>query len=318
VTAYLFRRVLQAVVVVLLVSIVVFVMTRLLPDGPARAILGPKATAAQVAQFNRANGYDNPIPVQYVSYLVRVVHGDLGYSYSLNQSVASLIGERLPKTLLLTVVSTVVAVLIALPVGLLQAVRRNRAVDHALTGLAMVLYAMPLFFLALVLIIVFALTLRWLPPEAPQGDTVAAILSQPAGLVLPVATLALVSVAAFSRYARSAALDSLAEDYIRTARAKGARTWHVLARHVTPNAVLTVVTLLGLYVPYVFSGALVVEAIFNYPGMGLLFWNAAQTRDYPTLLGVTLIIAIATVVGSLLADVLYAVLDPRVRYVTAS
>jgi peptide/nickel transport system permease protein len=317
VTSFLLRRVLQAIAVVLLVTIIVFILLRLLPGGPARAILGQQATAAQVTAFNHQQGYDKPIVVQYGHYLVRLLHGDLGYSYKLNQSVTSLLAQRLPKTLVLTVLATVVALAVAIPLGLLQATRRNKPTDYVVTGLAFVLYAMLIFFLGLILIIVFAQTLHWFPSEAPQGNSVSAVLSQGNALVLPVATLSLITIAAFSRYARSATLDNLGEDYVRTARAKGALERRVLARHVAPNALVPVVTLLGLYVPYLFGGSLVTEAMFNYPGMGLLFWNAAQTRDYPILLAVALIVAIATVAASLVVDLIYAVLDPRVRYVPA-
>lgn len=315
---YLIRRVLQAIVVVILVTVIVFVLLRMLPGGPARAILGQQATQAQVRAFNHAQGYDRPLILQYLDYLGRLLHGDLGYSYKLNQSVTSLLAERLPKTLLLTVLSTLVALLVALPTGILQAVRRNKAIDYVVTAVSFVLYAMPIFFLGLILIIVFAQHLHWFSAQAPQGDSFGAVLRQGKALVLPVATLALIAVAAFSRYARSATLDNLGEDYVRTARAKGAAERWVLVRHVTPNSVVPVITLLGLYVPYLFSGSLVTEATFNYPGMGLLFWNAAQTRDYPILLAVALIVAIATVVASLAVDLLYSVLDPRVRYVAAS
>ncbi|HEY1701593.1 MAG TPA: ABC transporter permease [Trebonia sp.] len=314
---YLLRRLVQAIVVVLLVSVIVFVLLHLLPGGPARAILGQTATQAQVAAFNQAQGYDRPIPVQYLSYLGQLLHGQLGYSYQRNENVGTLLAERIPKTLLLTVAGTIVALVIAIPLGLLQAVRRNRPVDYVLTAVTFVLYAMPLFFLGLLLIIGFSQDLRWFPSQAPQSDSLLAVLSQPAALVLPVATLALVTIAAFSRYVRSAVLDNLSEDYVRTARAKGALEGRVLFRHVTRNALVPVVTLLGVYIPYLFSGSLVVEAIFNYPGMGLLFWNAAQTRDYPVLLGVALVVSVATVVGSLLVDIAYVFLDPRVRYVSA-
>jgi peptide/nickel transport system permease protein len=314
---YLLRRLVQAIVVVLLVSVIVFVLLHLLPGGPARAILGQTATQAQVAAFNQAQGYDRPLPVQYLSYLGQLLHGQLGYSYQRNENVGTLLAERIPKTLLLTVAGTIVALVIAIPLGLLQAVRRNRPVDYVLTAVTFVLYAMPLFFLGLLLIIGFSQDLRWFPSQAPQSDSLLAVLSQPAALVLPVATLALVTIAAFSRYVRSAVLDNLSEDYVRTARAKGALEGRVLFRHVTRNALVPVVTLLGVYIPYLFSGSLVVEAIFNYPGMGLLFWNAAQTRDYPVLLGVALVVSVATVVGSLLVDIAYVFLDPRVRYVSA-
>jgi peptide/nickel transport system permease protein len=316
VIAYLLRRLGQAIVVVLLVSIIVFCLLHALPGGPARAILGQQATQAQISAFNKSQGYDDPLIVQYLRYLGQLLRGQLGYSYQLNENVGTLLAQRLPKTLVLTVIGVLVALLIAIPLGLLQAIRRNRPVDYALTAVTFVLYAMPLFFLGLLLIIGFSQDLHWFPPQAPQSDSLLTVLSQPAGLVLPVATLALVTIAAFSRYVRSAVLDNLSEEYVRTARAKGALEGRVLFRHVTRNALVPVVTLVGVYIPYLFSGSLIVEAMFNYPGMGLLFWNAAQTRDYPVLLAVALVVSVATVVGSLLVDIAYVFLDPRVRYVS--
>ncbi|MFF8898021.1 ABC transporter permease [Streptomyces lydicus] len=313
---FLAKRLTQALVVLLLVSVLVFVLLHLLPGGPARAILGVQATPDAVAHFNHRQGYDRSLPEQYVSYLGRLLTGDLGESYKLNQSVASLLAERLPKTALLAGLALALAAVVAVPLGVLQAVRRGRAADYLLTGVAFLAYATPVFFLGLVLILVFGQQLQLLPAEAPQADTVGGILAQAPALVLPVVTAALGIVAAFSRYMRSAVLDNLAEDYVRTARAKGQSNARIMARHVLRNALIPLATLLGLYLPTLFSGTLVVESMFNYPGMGLLFWNAAQSSDFPVLLGVTLVVGVATVLGSLLADVAYALLDPRIRSVT--
>ncbi|MEU5474016.1 ABC transporter permease [Streptomyces lydicus] len=313
---FLAKRLTQALVVLLLVSVLVFVLLHLLPGGPARAILGVQATPDAVAHFNHQQGYDRSLPEQYVSYLGRLLTGDLGESYKLNQSVASLLAERLPKTALLAGLALALAAVVAVPLGVLQAVRRGRAADYLLTGVAFLAYATPVFFLGLVLILVFGQQLQLLPAEAPQADTVGGILAQAPALVLPVVTAALGIVAAFSRYLRSAVLDNLAEDYVRTARAKGQSNARIMARHVLRNALIPLATLLGLYLPTLFSGTLVVESMFNYPGMGLLFWNAAQSSDFPVLLGVTLVVGVATVLGSLLADLAYALLDPRIRSVT--
>ncbi|WP_077194045.1 ABC transporter permease [Streptomyces lydicus] len=313
---FLAKRLTQALVVLLLVSVLVFVLLHLLPGGPARAILGVQATPGAVAHFNHQQGYDRSLPEQYVSYLGRLLTGDLGESYKLNQSVASLLAERLPKTALLAGLALALAAVVAVPLGVLQAVRRGRAADYLLTGVAFLAYATPVFFLGLVLILVFGQQLQLLPAEAPQADTVGGILAQAPALVLPVVTAALGIVAAFSRYLRSAVLDNLAEDYVRTARAKGQSNARIMARHVLRNALIPLATLLGLYLPTLFSGTLVVESMFNYPGMGLLFWNAAQSSDFPVLLGVTLVVGVATVLGSLLADLAYALLDPRIRSVT--
>jgi peptide/nickel transport system permease protein len=313
-TAYLVRRIGQSVVVVLFVIVVVFGLTRALPGGPARAILGPRATHVAVVNFNHTYGLDQPVPIQFADYVGALARGDLGFSYKRNQSVATLVSEYLPVTLLLMVTSTVLAVLVAVPVGMVQAVRRNRLEDHLLTGVLFVFYSMPVFWLGLILIVIFASNLGWLPSGGPQGG-ISMYGSQLSTLVLPIATLTLVTIALFSRYLRSAMIESLVQDYVRTARAKGASLNRVMLRHVLPNSLFSTITLLGLSIPYIFSGALIVEALFNYPGMGLLFWNAAESRDYPVVLGVTLIVALATVVGNLAADLVYAVADPRIRYV---
>jgi peptide/nickel transport system permease protein len=313
-TLYLVRRIGQAVVVVLFVLVVVFALTRALPGGPARAILGPRATQIAVANFNHTYGLDQPVPVQFVDYVEALAHGELGFSYKRNQSVTMLLGEYLPVTLLLMVTSTALAVLVAVPIGMIQALRRNRLEDHLLTGILFVFYSMPVFWLGLILIVIFAGNLGWLPSGGPQGG-ISTYGGQLDTLVLPIATLTLVTIALFSRYLRSAMIESLVQDYVRTARAKGASLRRVMLRHVLPNSLFSTITLLGLSIPYIFSGALIVEALYNYPGMGLLFWNAAQSRDYPVVVGVTLIVALATVAGNLVADLVYAVADPRIRYV---
>jgi len=311
--AYVTRRCLQGLVVVVLVSFLTFIEAHIVPGNPARAILGIHASPAQLQAFDVANGYNRSLPIQYFDYIDRLLHLNLGFSYQLNQSVASLLNERLPATVILVGLAVVVALVLCVPVAITQAVRRNKPVDYAITGTAFALYSMPEFWLGLMLILLFAEKIRIFPPTAPQGN-VGQILAHPAGLVLPVATLALGSVAAFSRYLRSSLLDNLAEDYVRTARAKGASRRGVLYGHVFRNALAPIITLIGLSLPGILSGALITETVFNFPGIGLLFWNSALSQDYAVMLGVTIIVAIATVAGSLLADLLYAVVDPRVRY----
>jgi len=228
--------------------------------------------------------------------------------------VKALISERLPKTLVLVGISTVFALIVAIPLGVLQVVRRNKPVDYALTGVSFIGYSMPAFLLGQLLILYFAIDLRWFSVEAPQGATVGAILSDPRGLVLPVLTLSALTIAAFSRYMRSSMMEAMTQDYIRTARAKGARAWRVLFRHALRNALIPIVTLIGLSFPGIVGGALITETVFNFPGMGLLTTQAALQTDVPILLGTTFVASLATVAGSLIADILYAVVDPRVRY----
>lgn len=313
-TRYLLRRIGQAVIVLLLVTIVVFVLIHLLPGGPARAELGTMATPTAIRAFNQANGLNHPVPVQYWDWITGVLRGHLGYSYQQNQTVAALLAERIPKTAFLAGVSVLIALLIAVPAGLYQAVRRSKIDDYVLTVASFGLYSTPAFWLAIVLIDIFAVRMHVVPAEAPQGNF-PAIFADPAAMVLPVATIALVSIAAFSRYVRSSVLDELTLDYVRMARSKGASRRYVLIWHVLRNALSPVVTLLGLSLPFILSGTLITEQVFNYPGVGLMFVTATTTQDYPVLLGVVLVVGVATVLGSLLADIGYAVLDPRVRYV---
>ena len=313
-TRYLVYRLLHAVIVVIGVTIIVFLLLHHLPGGPALAVLGNKATPVSIAAFNKEYGLDKPLPVQYLTYVGQLLHGNLGYSYKLNNSVDSLLAVDLPKTLFLVGISFLIAVIIAVPIGIAQAIRRNRTLDHTLTGVSFLLYSMPSFWLALLLIDILSVRLRVFPAEAPQGTTLAEVLTDPLALVLPVLTLVMINFALFGRYMRASAVESLAQDYIKVARSKGLPEHKVVWGHVLRNSLLPIVTLLGLSLPWLFTAGLVIEQIFNYPGTGLLFYTSAQNQDYPVELGITIMIAVTTVAGDLLADIAYAVLDPRIRY----
>ena len=317
-TGFFIRRLLQAIVVLLLVTMIVFILLRSIPGNVAIAILGPSAyrNPQAVAQFNAQYGFDKPWYTQYLQWLGHLLQGNLGYSWNLNQSVASLLSTHLPKTVALVGISTLIALIIAIPIGLWQAVRRNKPVDYIFTGISFLFYAAPSFFVGTVLILLFADTWHIFAAEAPQGGLWNCLTDWRA-MTLPVVTLTLVTFALFSRYMRSSVLDNIAEDYIRTARAKGVPARRVLFRHVLRNSLIPIATLLGLSLPGIMAGALITESVFNFQGMGYLFYQQAQKQDYPTLLGIVVVIAVATVVGSLIADILYAVLDPRVRYVSA-
>lgn len=316
-TGYLLRRSGHAIIVLIIVTIIVFSILHFLPGSPARALLGVHATPAAIAAFNAANGYNRSLPIQYIDYLSRLIHGNLGFSYHFDQPVGSLLALDLPKSVLLIGSAYVIALLIAIPVGVVQALRRYKLSDNVLTTLSFIGYAMPTFWLGILLLVVFSSTVHVFPPEGPQGASVSASLSDPGALVLPVATLTIVTVAQFSRFMRSAAIDTLLQDYIRTAMAKGTSRWQMVRRHLLRNSILPLITLVGLSLPGVLSGAIIVEVLFNYPGMGWLFWTATGAHDYPVLMGFTVVVAAATVVGNLLADIAYAAADPRVRYQTA-
>ena len=299
-TAYLARRVLQAVAVVLLVTLIVFGLIRLAPGGAAVGVLGSGSAHQQFL-------------VQYLTWLGHVLSGNLGRSLRLNESVGALLAASLPRTLVLAGLSTLIALLIAVPVGLLQAVRRNSTVDHVLRGLTYLLYGAPPFVLGLLLILYLAVDTHIFGAEGPQAPGIGGFITDPRDLTLPVATLTLVTIAIFARYMRSSALDSLGQEYVQAARARGGGEGRVVVSHVLRNSLVPVVTLLGLSLPQIVGGALVVEILFNIQGMGWQIWQAAVNHDFPVTLGFTLVIGVAAALGSLLADIGYAVLDPRVR-----
>jgi peptide/nickel transport system permease protein len=317
-TTFLIRRVGQALVVVVGVMIMTFVLIHLEPGSAARAFLGVKATPSRIAAFNASYGLNEPVTEQFFSYVGHLVHGDLGISYSYQEPVATLIAQRIPSDIFLVGISSVLAVLIALPMGIYQAVKRNSVPDNLLTTSAFVLYAMPDFFFAFLLIALFAIQLHWLPAGFNQAQssslTITGILAQPAALILPITVLTFTSISGWSQFMRSSAIETLAQDYIRMARAKGLPERLVLARHVVRNSSLSIITLLGLSLPGLVVGAVIAEYVFNYPGLGVLFVAAAEDHDFPIMMASELIIGVATVIGNLAADVAYGVLDPRIRH----
>jgi peptide/nickel transport system permease protein len=311
-TAYIIRRIFHAVVVVIGVTIVTFVLQHVIASGTtlARAMLGPRANPVSINAFVQQYGLNKSLPQQYWSFLWQLLHGNLGYSYKLDQSVDSILARDIPNDLLLVGTALVLSGLIAVPLGIAQASRRGKVFDQAATSVSFFLYAMPSFWLGLLLIQFLAVNSSIFPAEAPQSDSIGNLRA----LVLPIATMTLVSYAYFSRYMRSSAIDALASDYIRTARAKGASQLRVLTHHTLRNSFAAMVTLIGLSLPAVLTWGVTVEYVFNYPGTGLTFYNAAATDDYPLELGIIVVVGVVTVVGSLLADIAYAVLDPRIRY----
>jgi peptide/nickel transport system permease protein len=317
-TWYLIRRVGQAIAVRVGVLILTFILIHAEPGSTAKAVLGLKATPARIALFNKVYGLDKPIYQQFVIYINNVLHGNLGTSYSLQQPVSTLIAQRLPRDAVLLGISTVLALIIGVPMGIYQALRHNQVVDDVLAGTWFTLYSAPDFMEALLLIALVCVQFHWLQPNFPGSITsIGQILADWRALILPVAVLAINTVAGFSQYARSSAIQELGADYIRVVRAKGLPQRLVVSRHVLRNSLLPIVTILGLSLPDIVAGAVIAEAIFNFPGMGLLFWQAALSHDFPILLGATLIIGVATVAGNLIADIAYGVLDPRIRYASS-
>jgi peptide/nickel transport system permease protein len=311
--SYLVRRLVTSIVVVIGVSIFIFLLLHAIYPSPARNVLGLSAKPAQIAAWNKTNGYDDPVVVQYLRYMNNLLHGNLGYSYAENQTVLALFQERVWRSVYLSGISLLIAVVIALPLGIFQAVKRNSIGDNVATSAAFILYSMPSFFLGLILIQVFALTFPIFNFEASQSLSVWAVMGDWYSMTLPIMTLALIVVASFSRYMRSSSMDVLAQDYIKVARAKGLPERLVLWRHLFRNASLPMVTLIGLSLPALLAGNLIIESLFNYQGLGLLFYESLNKVDYPVMLAYTLAGAVLVVIGNLIADIALTIADPRIR-----
>jgi peptide/nickel transport system permease protein len=313
VTGYLLRRLGTSIIVLIGISIFIFLLLHAIFPTPARVVLGLRASGAAVAAWNKQNGFDDPVTVQYLRYMNNLLHGNFGYSYAENQTVATLFAERLARSIWLSGISLLLAILIALPLGIFQAVRRNSLGDNIATSVAFILYSMPVFFLGLILIQVFALSFPIFNFEASQSTNVFVVIGDWHSMFLPVLTLVLITVANFSRYMRSSSIDVLAQDYIKVARAKGLPERLVLTRHMVRNASLPMITLIGLFLPALLAGNLIVETLFNYQGLGLLFYNSLGKEDYAVLLAYTLLGAVFVLLGNFVADVALTVADPRIR-----
>jgi peptide/nickel transport system permease protein len=313
--AYIVRRLLQSILVFFIVMLITFALPYFESGGifaPAYIALGNHATPAAVHQFGVQQGYYHPFFVRFWNYLVQVVfHGNLGYSWKVNESVWAEIGTFVPRTIWLAVTSLVLTVVIALPIGVLQASRRNSIFDYTMTNFLFVLYGVPAFLLSLFMINWFVYSNIFHLP--PTGGSSLQFFTDPRAFVVPVATLTILNLAFFSRFMRSAVLDVLVQDYIRTAKAKGGSQRRVLFRHAFRNALGPIITILGLSIPGLFGGALIIEEVFNYEGVGYATVNAAQFKDITSVLGITLLITVFTLLGNLAADIMLGVVNPRVR-----
>ncbi len=313
-TGYLIRRFLQTIFVTVIVTIITFALLHAVPGGEVRAVLGIRASPEEVRYYSRQWGFDQPLYVQYGKWLWQLLHGDFGFDIKENAPVSTLMWAALPRTVVLAFIGTGVGLLIGVPLGIFQAVRRNSVIDHVATGVSFIGYGSPTFLIGLLFIQWFAVDLHIFPPFAPQATSILGILADPIALVLPVATYAYVAFALWSRFMRSSVMDNIVQDYVRTARAKGASERRVIWGHIFRNSLISVVTLVGLQLPVIIGGDLFIEVVFNYPGMGLLFWDAALNTDIQLMLAITVLTTLITILANLLADVGYAMLDPRVRY----
>jgi peptide/nickel transport system permease protein len=314
---YILRRLVQSLFVLLIVMLITFTLPYFQPHGiltPAYSVLGTHANARTVGIWGAQNGMNHPYLVRFWNYIDQVfIHFNLGTSYKQNLSVWAIISIYVPRTLWLALSSLILTILIAIPLGMFQASRRNTTFDYTATGVAFVLYGVPLFLLCMIMLQIFTFSTHLLPASPPNGVAPWAIFTDPVGFLLPVMTLTLASLAFLSRFMRGTVLEVLVQDYIRTAKAKGCSSRRVLFKHTFRNALGPIITILGLYIPGLIGGALIIEDVFNYSGLGLQTLNAAALGDVPTVLGITLLTAVLTLLGNLAADLGLGLVNPRIR-----
>jgi peptide/nickel transport system permease protein len=313
---YTLRRLIQAAPLLLGITVASFLILNAVPGGPLSAYENsPNITPADLQRLEHEFGLDQPVAVRYLNWLGKFVQGDWGFSYATHLPVLQMIGERLPNTLYLMSTVYVVTLLVAVPIGILTALRQYTAFDHVVTGATFMGLSMPTFWLGLLMIIIFGLTLRLFPLGglASPGASFD-LIDRVRHLVLPVATLSYVGIGHYVRDLRASMLETIGQDYIRTARAKGVTERQVVFHHALKNAAIPLVTVAAVDLPELFVGALVTEQIFGWPGMGRLFWDAATRADYPILMGILTVSAAIIILANLLADLTYGYLDPRIRY----
>lgn len=321
-TTYAIRRLLQTIPILFIISVILFLLVRTAPGGPlTSARRNPNVTKEQIEALEEKLGLNDPLPVQYGRWMSGALSGNLGESIKFRRPVNEMIAERIPNTLLLVGVSFLVTLLLAIPIGVLSARKPYSFFDYSMTTITFIGQSIPVYWLGLGLIVVFYVTLKnpftgthLFPVGGMNSQGKSDLLDTLWHLVLPVAALSLGWIAWYSRFLRSSMMDVLHEDYVRTAKAKGAKENVVYYKHALRNAILPLVTLIALDLPSLFAGALFVETIFAWPGMGRLFWDAAKGRDYPVLLGVVMITAVLIIIANILADLAYGWLNPQVKY----
>jgi len=307
---FLRRRVVQMLPVLLGISLVTFFMIHLIPGDPARNMLGPRATPERIAELRQALGLDEPLWSQYGRFLAGVIHGDFGTSLYYRQAVGPLVMDRLPATIFLVVYSAILALLVALPLGILAAVRRNTWIDQVIRTVSLVTLAMPAFWLGVLFILLFGLQLGWFPIGG-YGDTFRDRLHH---LFLPALTIALAIVPIIIRSLRSSMASNLRAQYAMTARAKGLSERRVVTGHVLRPSLISTVTVIAVNLGFLIGSTVIIETVFAIPGLGFLMVSSIQTRDYPVIQAVTLVMAVLVILINLCADLTYALLDPRVSY----
>lgn len=315
---FIIRRILQSIPVLIGISIFLFLIVHAAPGSPTAHIIDPKMTPDERARIESKMGLDKPLPVQYIGWMSETLKGNLGHSTKYGQPVKDVIKDHMWNTFYLSLVSLILSLLIGIPIGIISATKQYSGLDYGFTIFALFGLSIPAFFFALMLILIFSVNLKIFPISGmvTPGNLISFSNFKDIAwhTVLPAIVLGLGSCASFMRYTRSSMLEVIRQDYIRTARSKGLREKVVIYKHALRNALIPVITLLGFQIRFLFSGALLTETVFGWPGMGKMGYMGVMYRDYSLILGVNLFLAVLTLLGNLLADILYGVADPRIRY----
>ncbi len=307
------KRIIQLIPVLLITMSITFVITRVLPGNPAVSILGPQASAEDIAKMEEEMGLNDPLPVQYVHYITKVLQGDLGTSYRYNRPVAGLIIEKLPNTLQLALTSLIIALLIGVPIGIVSAVKQYSVFDYVSMIAALIGVSMPTFWLGLMLVLVFSVNLGWFPSMG-MGSLASGVGDVLIHIFLPAICLSFGSMANFARISRSSMLEVIDQDYMKAVRAKGIREWIVIMKHGLKNALPPIVTVLGMRISSLMTGAIMIETIFSWPGIGRLIVDAINNNDFELIQGSVLFMAILYVSVNLVVDIVYLYINPKVTY----
>ncbi len=307
------QRLIQIIPTLLVVVTITFVLTRMIPGNPAAAVLGPQASVEEIEKMEEMMGLNDSLGKQYVDYLKNIVKGDFGKSYSYNQPVVDLIAERIPNTLLISLTSLVIAILISIPLGIISAIRQYSAFDYIAMVFALVGVSMPIFWLGLMLVLVFSVNLGWVP-SLGMGSINNGLWNFISHMILPVTCLATIPTATFTRITRSSMLETINNDFIKSLRARGLKERVVIYKHALKNALPPIITVIGLQLASAFTGAILTETIFSWPGMGTLITGAIENRDYMLVQGAVLITAMAFVFVNLCVDLIYMLINPKVNF----
>ena len=316
---YIFKRIVIAIPVFFGITLVVFFLIMSMPGDPFSGMLDPGMSAEYKQKLLESYGYNDPIAVQYVKWLGRMLQGDLGYSNIYKARVLDIIGTRMGNTALLGGVSLLISTFIGIPAGVYVATHKRSLVDHGMTVFCFFGISIPAFFFGMLLILLFGMYLNCLPVSGmitagANYKGLAHVIDVVRHMVMPVIVLSLLNIASFMRYTRSSVIDVVGQDYIRTARAKGVSRWDLVAKHVLKNALIPIITIISLQIPSMLSGALLTETVFVWPGVGQLNYQAVQNRDYFLIMGIVMVLAVITLAVNLIADICYALVDPRIRY----